>query len=95
MNGMPRCAAAGVALVGIVGLAFLGGCGGSDAKKMAELPAPIVAFAAPIEKTVTRYEFATGRVEPIEQVDIRARVSGYLKSIQFQPGTEVKQGKVL
>src|SRR6185437_16059814 len=33
--------------------------------------------------------------EPIEQVDIRARVSGYLNSIQFQPGTEVKQGKVL
>jgi RND family efflux transporter MFP subunit len=95
MNGKPRCAAAGVALFGIVGLAFLGGCGGSDAKKMAELPAPIISYAAPIEKTVTRYESATGRVEPIEQVDIRARVSGYLNSIQFQPGTEVKQGKVL
>jgi RND family efflux transporter MFP subunit len=32
---------------------------------------------------------------PLEQVELRARVSGYLKKILFQPGAEVKKGDLL
>ena len=71
------------------------GCGGGDKGGKAELPPPIVTFAAPVERTVTRYEVATGRTEPLEQVEIRARVSGYLNKILFEPGKEVVKGQPL
>jgi RND family efflux transporter MFP subunit len=70
------------------------GCGGSSVGK-AELPAPWVTVAPPTQQLVTRYEYATGRVEPVEQVEIRARVSGYLDAIDFEEGREVPKGKVL
>ncbi len=66
-----------------------------DAEKKADLPHPIVSTASPIERTVTRYEMATGRATPLEQVEIRARVNGYLKAIRFQPGREVEKGQLL
>ena len=36
-----------------------------------------------------------GRIEAIETVAIRARVNGYLQSIHFKPGSEVKRGALL
>jgi RND family efflux transporter MFP subunit len=70
------------------------GCGSKTGEK-AELPAPWVTVAPPVERMVTRYEYATGRCEPLEQVQIRSRVNGYLNKIDFEPGREVEKGKVL
>lgn len=78
--------------------AFLGvlvGCDKSDNAAKAELPPPWVTVAPPVERMVTRYEFATGRTAPLEQVDIRARVNGYLQAIKFEQGKEVTKDKVL
>jgi membrane fusion protein (multidrug efflux system) len=36
-----------------------------------------------------------GRVEAMERVDIRARVTGYIQDVLFKEGDEVKQGDVL
>ncbi len=52
--------------------------------------APMVVFAPAVEREVTQYELFTGRVESPQQVEIHARVSGYLKKIFFKPGVEVK-----
>jgi multidrug efflux system membrane fusion protein len=37
----------------------------------------------------------TGRLEPVESVEIRARVNGYLDSIHFEDGALVKKGDLL
>jgi multidrug efflux system membrane fusion protein len=71
------------------------GCSKSGQEGKAELPPPIVTVAPPVERMVIRYEYATGRVTPIESVDIQARVSGYLKKITFDQGSEVTKGKPL
>jgi len=85
-----------IAFVGLCATsAALAGCGGTPSGNKAELPPPIVSVATPIERSVTRYEFATGRTEPLEQVEIRARVSGYLNEVKFKPGSEVKKNLVL
>jgi RND family efflux transporter MFP subunit len=55
----------------------------------------MVTVAPPVEQMVTHYEFATGRAVPLDQVDVRARVNGYLKTILFQPGREVEKGQPL
>jgi RND family efflux transporter MFP subunit len=72
----------------------LAGCG-TKAPEKAELPPPWVTVSAPIERMVSRYEYARGRCEPLEQVQIRARVSGYLNKVAFEPGREVEKGKLL
>ena len=49
----------------------------------------------PIRRQVTDYARFTGRTAAVESVELRARVSGYLAEINYQPGDEVKAGKVL
>src|ERR1700722_818690 len=71
------------------------GCG-AQAPEKAELPPPWVTVSSPIEWMVPRYEYPpTARCEPLEQVQIRARVSGYLNKIDFEQGHEVEKGKLL
>jgi membrane fusion protein, multidrug efflux system len=59
------------------------------------LPTPEVTVAMPQSQEVIEYERFTGRTVPLEQVELRARVSGYLTKILFQPGAEVKKGDLL
>jgi RND family efflux transporter MFP subunit len=54
-----------------------------------------VDVAAPVTDTVTEYNEYTGRFEAAQQVDIRARVSGYVKEVRFRDGQDVKKGDVL
>ncbi|HAV35489.1 MAG TPA: efflux transporter periplasmic adaptor subunit, partial [Massilia sp.] len=37
----------------------------------------------------------SGRLEAIERVEIRSRVSGFITAVNFKPGSEVKKGDVL
>ncbi len=61
----------------------------------AEAPPPAVTVAHPVEDDVQDFEEFTGRVEGSQFVQIRARVSGYLDTIYFKPGTLVKEGDKL
>jgi len=49
----------------------------------------------PIEREVQDFEIFTGRTAPVETVQVRARVSGYLDKINFKDGDEVQKGAVL
>lgn len=57
-------------------------------------PPPVTVAAALVREVQEVDEFA-GRIEATQQVEIRARVNGYLQSIHFKPGTEVKAGDLL
>jgi RND family efflux transporter MFP subunit len=58
-------------------------------------PPPKVEIAAPVQKPVTRYLDATGNTAAIKNVDLVARVQGFLQSINYQDGSFVKQGTTL
>lgn len=58
-------------------------------------PAPKVTVAPVEEKLVTEYEELTGRVDAIETVELRARVSGHLEAVNFQSGQLVEKGDLL
>ncbi|WP_231756502.1 efflux RND transporter periplasmic adaptor subunit [Lignipirellula cremea] len=58
-------------------------------------PAPTVTVARPIKKQIVEWDAYTGRLEAIEFVEVRARVSGYLKSIHFDEGAMVDAGELL
>jgi RND family efflux transporter MFP subunit len=58
-------------------------------------PPPQVTVAKPLVKDIVERTDFIGRFEAIDQVDIRARVSGYLDKVHFQDGTFVKAGDLL
>src|SRR5689334_6664152 len=56
---------------------------------------PEVEVCLPVNREVTDREEFTGQTEAVKTIDIRARVTGYLKAVDFQHGAEVKQGELL
>ena len=61
----------------------------------AQTPPPEVVVSRPISREITDYADYTGRTQAVSQVDIRARVTGYLDRVSFKPATEVKKGDLL
>jgi RND family efflux transporter MFP subunit len=63
--------------------------------KVASAPPPPVNVVVPAERKVQEFDEFTGRVAAVESVDIRARVGGYIQTIGFKDGDEVKKGQLL
>jgi RND family efflux transporter MFP subunit len=57
--------------------------------------APSVTVAKPVVKDIVEQDDFIGRFEAVDQVEIRARVSGYLDKVHFQDGALVKVGDPL
>ncbi|MEM9227573.1 MAG: biotin/lipoyl-binding protein, partial [Verrucomicrobiota bacterium] len=55
----------------------------------------MVEVAPPFFGEVTVYEPVTGQTRARDSVEIRARVSGFLETIDFDPGGFVKEGDLL
>lgn len=66
-----------------------------DAPASAQAPKPAVDVATPVVQTVREWDQYTGRFEAVESIELRARVSGYLKSVHFEDGQLVKKGDLL
>ena len=68
-------------------------CSKSPANKGAPpLPVNVVTV---VEKEVKEWDEFTGRLDPVESVEIRPRVSGYITEIHFEAGAIVKKGDLL
>src|ERR671930_1277691 len=89
MPTLPRTLAA----VAIASASLLASCG--EAQKQAASPPPKVTVAKPIKRTIVDQDEYVGRFVPVDVVEIRARVSGYLDQIHFTDGQIVKQGDLL
>lgn len=71
----------------------LAGCGKKE--EAAAPPPPPVTVANPVKKTTTDWDEFTGRFDAVEQVQIRARVTGFVTKVAFTDGAIVKAGDVL
>lgn len=77
----------------LASLALLSGCGRSPVAKAP--PAPAVTVAPVEQKEIVEWAEFTGRTEPVDWVEVRPRVSGYIEAVKFQSGQLVKKGDVL
>src|SRR5438128_6624047 len=75
-------------------LVFLTGSGCKKASVPPQPPLPVNVVTA-IEKEVNEWDEFTGRLEAVEFVEIRPRVSGYITEIHFEAGAIVKKGDLL
>jgi len=79
----------GIGIVASMGV----GCSSSAQPKA---PAPVeVSVAEVICKQLGDSDEFTGRLEPVNSVEVRPRVSGYLQSVHFKEGAIVRQGDLL
>lgn len=90
LRGLPVIPAALV----LASLLALSACGQNPQTPPAP-PPPAVTVASPIQRTIVDHDEYVGRFVAIDQVEVRARVSGYLDKIHFTDGQMVKEGDLL
>jgi RND family efflux transporter MFP subunit len=76
----------------VLALVLLAGC---ERNTFVPPPPPKVEVAVPVQRAVTTYYDATGNTAAFKNVDLVARVQGFLQSINYEDGAFVKQGTTL
>jgi multidrug efflux system membrane fusion protein len=89
-----------VLALGAAGIAALiAGCSdatGKAAEAQTQAQAgPPVSAAVVVEKPIADTQEFSGRLEAVEHVEIRPRVTGFITAVNFKPGATVRKGEVL
>jgi multidrug efflux system membrane fusion protein len=79
----------------LTGFVLLVGCSNNDTPNAAVPPKPVIVSSQPVQHEIVEWDEYTGRLQAVESVEIRARVSGYLQRIGFKDGGKVKKGDLL
>lgn len=78
----------------IAALVFAAGCDQKE-NKFVPPPPPPVTVSRPAQQPVTDYLYLTGNTQAVDQVQLDARIEGFLTSIHFKDGDYVKKGDLL
>lgn len=90
-NAMKRALA--LATVAAISL-YVSGCGQTQAQP-GDPPPPKVTVAEVLSRDVTEWTELTGRLEAVNTVEVRPRVSGYVLAARFSEGALVRRGDLL
>lgn len=72
----------------------ISGCHSQAAEESASIPPPVsVAFV--VERRIIQWDDLNGRIEAVESVALRPRVSGYIEKVNYHEGQTVQRGDVL
>ena len=82
-------------LAAIAVFAFYSSAGHSRAKPQAAAPLPQVQVAEVIHRPLREWQEFSGRLQAVNTVDVRPRVSGYVDRVAFTDGARVKKGQLL
>src|SRR5439155_22516544 len=80
---LARCCGAPIGMLFALALA---GCDEKAQSQAAAPPPPPVTVAQPVKLTVTDWDEFTGRFEAIEEVQVKARVGGFVTGVEFKDG---------
>ena len=76
-------------------VAGIAGCRSEAADAPAAPPPPQVSAAEVLVREVIQWDDFNGRIEAVDSVALRPRVSGYIEKVNYREGLNVKQGDVL
>ena len=83
------------ALGGLYAAVLLTGCHAAAAGAPAAVPPAQVTVAEVTHRPLQDWTEFTGRLEAVQSVDIRPRVSGYVDRVAFEEGARVRKGQLL
>jgi len=89
-----RSGVVAASLLAVSVASFMSGCARNEAATTNVMPAE-VGVAEVLSRPVTDFDQYTGRIRAIQRVEIRPRVSGFISSVNFSEGREVRQGDIL
>jgi multidrug efflux system membrane fusion protein len=78
-----------------IALGLLAAACAQPAAQAPEAPPPKVTAAAVDTREITEWDEFTGRLEAVDSVAIRPRVSGLIAAVRFQEGALVRRGQLL
>ncbi|MDO9425093.1 MAG: efflux RND transporter periplasmic adaptor subunit [Methylobacter sp.] len=84
-----------IGLLAAVTLMTMIGCENHDDSASKQRPLPNVKIAQALSQEVIEWDEYTGRIEAVNSVEVRARVSGYLEKVNFKAGDRVSKGDLL
>jgi multidrug efflux system membrane fusion protein len=84
-----------VAILAMLGLLVLSGFGHSKARPVAASAPPEITVAQVIHRPLREWQEFSGRLQAVNTVEIRPRVSGYVDRVTFEDGARVKKGQLL
>jgi len=84
-----------VAIVSALWLSAAGSSASHAAEPAAAPPAPEVTVAQVLLRPVSDANAFTGRIQAVDTIQIKPRVSGYVDSVHFREGSAVKKGDLL
>ncbi len=70
-------------------------CNKPQASAPMQFPPTSVTVAPPLQQNIQEWDEFTGRIDAIETVEIRPRVSGYVDKVHFKSGQMVQKGDLL
>ncbi|HEX7830986.1 MAG TPA: efflux RND transporter periplasmic adaptor subunit [Thermoanaerobaculia bacterium] len=73
----------------------LSACARTDAQEANTPPPPAVTVAPVLARDITEWDEFTGRLEAVQVVAVRPRVSGYVSAVRFDEGAIVHRGDLL
>ncbi len=87
----------GLALTALAVILLIAGAGRSGAKPLSAAPAPLTAVTvAPVlHRPLREWQEFSGRLQAVNSVELRPRVSGYVDRVAFQDGARVRKGQLL
>jgi multidrug efflux system membrane fusion protein len=80
---------------GLLALTLLLAACQDNAPASAGAPPAVVNVAAALSRKVTLWDEYNGRIRAVDSVEIRPRISGYVQSIAYKEGDEVRKGDLL
>jgi membrane fusion protein, multidrug efflux system len=84
----------GLLIASILIASTVSGCA-QPAAQQGEPPPPKVTVAEVVSREITEWDEVTGRLEAVNTVDIRPRVSGFVAAVAFEEGAVVQRGQLL
>src|SRR4051812_29776497 len=87
------CTARVLFATGAAAFACISGC--RQGNQFVPPPPPTVTVARPLQKPVNDTIEFVGTTQPTQSVELRSQVKGYLEKINFEDGSNVKQGDLL
>jgi len=84
-----------LAVLAMLGFLLLSGFGHSKTKPVAVAGPPEITVAQVIHRPLREWQEFSGRLQAVNTVEIRPRVSGYVDRVDFADGARVKKGQLL